>query len=160
MNAFSSYLIGIVAVVVLSILIDLILPDSKISKYVKSVMAIFVIAVILSPVKNLLNTPIDWKNEFLSSPYVIDTAVLENLNMQNLEFLSKATEEKLKSEGYQNINIDITSDSTKNKISCVYVDLTNLVIKGEANLVDYTTQIKNLISLTLGVDKEVIILYG
>ena len=47
MSEISVYLLTIVGVVFLMVVIELVLPDSKVSKYIKSIFAIFIVVVII-----------------------------------------------------------------------------------------------------------------
>ena len=53
----SGYILSILGIVIVGVLVDIVVPSGTINKYIKSIYAIFVLAVILSPViKFLSNT--------------------------------------------------------------------------------------------------------
>lgn len=159
----SAYLMSIVGVVILGILIDLVLPEGKINKYTKSIMAIFVIGVILSPLTTLLKSPPNPDFSMQSSNYTLDQSLLDNLNRQNMLVISNNIESFLAENGYQNVDISITTENNDGevKIKYIYVNLCDLVITKNLEHIDYTTKIKELvIKLVENINEEQIVLYG
>ena len=51
----AGYILSILGIVIAGIIIDIIVPSGNINKYIKSIYAIFVVAVILSPLINYLS---------------------------------------------------------------------------------------------------------
>ena len=162
MSAISMYLLSIVGVVFLIVIVDLILPDSKISKYIKSIAAVFVVAVIASPIINLVNSNWDWKSLFVNSEYQVDENVLNNINQQNIEVLEKELVEYLETQDIKGVEIMISASFTNNepKINYIYVNLCDLVINENLEHIDYYTKIKELITQQINIEEEKIIIYG
>lgn len=162
MSAISMYLLSIVGVVFLIVIVDLILPDSKISKYIKSIAAVFVVAVIASPIINLVNSNWDWKSLFVNSEYQVDENVLNNINQQNIEVLEKELVEYLETQRIKGVEIMISASFTNNepKINYIYVNLCDLVINENLEHIDYYTKIKELITQQINIEEEKIIIYG
>ena len=162
MSAISMYLLSIVGVVFLIVIVDLILPDSKISKYIKSIAAVFVVAVIASPIINLVNSNWDWKSLFVNSEYQVDENVLNNINQQNIEVLEKELVEYLETQSIKGVEIMISASFTNNepKINYIYVNLCDLVINENLEHIDYYTKIKELITQQINIEEEKIIIYG
>ena len=162
MSAISVYLLSIVGVVFLIVIVDLILPDSKISKYIKSIAAVFVVAVIASPIINLVNSNWDWKSLFVNSEYQVDENVLNNINQQNIEVLEKELVEYLETQSIKGVEIMISASFTNNepKINYIYVNLCDLVINENLEHIDYYTKIKELITQQINIEEEKIIIYG
>ena len=162
MSGISAYLLGIVGVVLILVVVDLILPDSKISKYIKSIASIFVVAVIASPIINLVKSDWDWKSFFVSSEYQVDENILNNINQQNIEVLEKELVEYLETQGFKGVDIMISASLTdlELKINCIYVNLCDLVINENSEHIDYYTKIKELITQQINIEEEKIIIYG
>ena len=162
MSAISMYLLSIVGVVFLIVIVDLILPDSKISKYIKSIAAVFVVAVIASPIINLVNSNWDWKSLFVNSEYQVDENVLNNINQQNIEVLEKELVEYLETHSIKGVEIMISASFTNNepKINYIYVNLCDLVINENLEHIDYYTKIKELITQQINIEGDKIIIYG
>ena len=163
MEFLSSYLLGIVGVVLLTVLIDLILPDGKINKYIKSVIAIVVVAVIISPVAKLVKSDFDFSNLFTSSGYKVDEVLLSEITNQNLQNYESELEKSLANLGYSNVHISIVSERRNGNqiIKYIYVDLCDLVINKNESHIDYYTKIKESVAkLVSNIKEEQIVVYG
>ncbi len=162
MSGISAYLLSIVGVVILLVIIDLILPDSKISKYIKSIAAVFVVAVIASPIVKLVNSNWDWHSLFVGSEYQIDENILNNINQQNIEILEDEITNYLTEQGFEGVEVMVSANFTENelKISYIYVNLCDLVINENLEHIDYYTKIKELITQQINIEGDKIIIYG
>mgnify|MGYP005805768403 FL=1 len=58
-STLSAWILSIAGVVLLSVLVELILPSGSMSKYIKGIFVFIIMFVILSPVPTLLNQNID-----------------------------------------------------------------------------------------------------
>lgn len=162
MSGISAYLLSIVGVVILLVIIDLILPDSKISKYIKSIAAVFVVAVIASPIVKLVNSNWDWHSLFVGSEYQIDENIINNINQQNIEVLEDEIANYLTEQGFEGVEVMISANFIENelKISYIYVNLCDLVINENLEHIDYYTKIKELITQQINIEGDKIIIYG
>ncbi len=162
MSGISAYLLSIVGVVFLLVIIDLILPDSKISKYIKSIAAVFVVAVIASPIVKLVNSNWDWHSLFVGSEYQIDENILNNINQQNIKVLEDEITNYLTEQGFEGVEVMVNANFTENelKISYIYVNLCDLVINENLEHIDYYTKIKELITQQINIEGDKIIIYG
>lgn len=162
MSGISAYLLSIVGVVILLVIIDLILPDSKISKYIKSIAAVFVVAVIASPIVKLVNSNWDWHSLFVGGEYQIDENILNNINQQNIEVLEDEITNYLTEQGFEGVEVMVSANFTENelKISYIYVNLCDLVINENLEHIDYYTKIKELITQQINIEGDKIIIYG
>ena len=162
MSGISAYLLSIVGVVILLVIIDLILPDSKISKYIKSIAAVFVVAVIASPIIKLVNSNWDWHSLFVGSEYQIDENILNNINQQNIEVLEDEITNYLTGQGFEGVEVMVSVNFIENelKISYIYVNLCDLVINENLEHIDYYTKIKELITQQINIEGDKIIIYG
>lgn len=162
MSGISAYLLSIVGVVILLVIIDLILPDSKISKYIKSIAAVFVVAVIASPIVKLVNSNWDGHSLFVGGEYQIDENILNNINQQNIEVLEDEITNYLTEQGFEGVEVMVSANFTENelKISYIYVNLCDLVINENLEHIDYYTKIKELITQQINIEGDKIIIYG
>lgn len=162
MSQISVYLLNIVGVVFLIIVVDLILPEGKTSKYIKSIVSIFVIAVILSPVITIIKNGFDFNALFVNGSYQVDNELLESVNRQNIELLEKDLVLFLDKEGYGGVEVMISTvfEQSETKINYIYVNLCDLVISENLAHIDYYTKIKELIGKQINIEAERIVLYG
>lgn len=163
MEFLSGYLLSIVGVVMLTVLIDLILPDGKINKYIKSIVAIMVVAVIISPVAKLIKADFDFSKIFASSNYQIDEAILDSITSKNIENYERELETRLKDFGFEGVNVSIVTEDTSGQkiIKYIYVDLCDLVINKNEEHIDYYTKIKDIVAkIVTFIREEQIVVYG
>lgn len=148
---------GIIVSVIIATIIEMILPNSSNSKYIKVVLGVFILFTIISPIINKFSSnKISDKINFDSyiNTSTNNSAITTNVNLNNEDTIRKMYEENLKidiktkltQKGYivGNINLDILNNDeyTLNKI-----DL-KIVAKNESinqnNNANITTIVENI----------------
>lgn len=159
MEKVSSWLLSIVGIVIVSLLIDVLLPVGKTSKLIKSVLAIFSIFVFVLPLKNLNLKNFDI-NSFVGS-ISIDAGFVEDRNFEKLKALEKVISKNLAENGYSGVEVSLEGEYKEEKahISKVYVNLCELVLKTENLNIDKYTNIVAVIKKIVSVKEENIIFY-
>lgn len=122
-ESISSWAQGIIIAVIISTIIEMILPNSS-KKYIRLVIGIFILLTIISPILDTKNLSFD-SNQIKIDEYISSfekTDITENIENQtnnqikNLykENLKLDIQSKIKLKGYDisNINIDISDDET------------------------------------------------
>lgn len=97
------YILSILGVVVVGILVDVIIPSGKINKFIKSIYAIFVVMIIISPIINLFNRHKDFN--FSYNDYTTSQPLLNYLNKQKLNGYQKSIISTLDEAGIKNVDI-------------------------------------------------------
>lgn len=148
---------GIIVSVIIATIIEMILPNSSNSKYIKVVIGVFILFTIISPIINKFSSnKISDKINFDS---YIDTstnnsAITTNVNLNNEDIIRKMYEENLKidiktkitQKGYTvgNINLDILNND---EYTLSKIDL-KIVAKNESinqnNNTNVTTIVENI----------------
>ena len=131
---FRSWSKGIVIAVIISTIIEMILPNNTSKKYIKIIIGIFVVYTIISPVieavvgKNI-NDYIEIDNYIETSTNPIETNEISNNANESIKRIYKQNLEndlktKLKEKGYiaSNVTVNITNDDTYN------IDFINITI--------------------------------
>lgn len=159
MEKVSGWLLSVVGIVIIALLVDILLPVGKTSKLIKSVLAIFSVFVIISPIKQL-----DINNFNLSSflgSIQIDSNFVEDRNYEKLKSLERTIEKNLEENGYSGIKIQLQGEFTQEKanISRIFVDLHNLVLKDENLNINKYTNIVAIIKKVVTIKEECIIFY-
>lgn len=160
MSFVSSWILSIVGVVVVGVIIDLIMPDGQMSKYIKGIVAIFTVLVIVLPLPKLANQEISFD---FNTNIAIDSELIYTINENKVEQLNDILEKKLDENGYGNIEVSINADlySYDLKIEKVFVDLSQAVINEEITNIDkYTTDIKSIVKEVLKVEEDDILIDG
>ncbi len=123
---------GIVTAVIIVTIIEMILPDNNTKKYIKTVLGVYILFTILSPiVKNVLGKEISFEtlniaDNVLVSGSTYNTEYKTNENIEKIykENLKKDIQEKLKQKGYNASNIIIKfSQNNYNDINEISLNL-------------------------------------
>jgi len=154
----SGYVLSILGIVLLGVIIDVIIPSGNISKYIKSVFSIFVVAVIISPVVNFLSNKNGIKLEY--DNYEMDKQLIEYIFAKRTENEENKIEIYLKDNGFNGIDINLNYSINNNEleyISCT-INLKNLVISADKQHINkyefITKSVKDFTNLT---DEEIVI---
>lgn len=161
MSELSVYLLSVVGVVFLLVIVELVLPDSKISKYIKSIFAIFIIVVIISPAVKLIKNDWDWNSIFTSFEYDVNEDYIDTVNRQNIQELERELEGVI-NKTYEGAKVSISAVFTGNepKINYIFVDLSDLVIIENNEHINYYTAVKELVRKQINIDEEKVVVYG
>lgn len=155
MSEISVYLLSIAGVVILTTLFDLILAENKISKYVKSIMALVLIFVIVSPLPKLFKSGLNL-NSFLDDSMQLNTDYNNVFNDEQIRVLERNLQQKLKEGGFDNVEVTIWADFEQNnmKINYIFVDSQNLVLMENDQHININEAIKILLMEQTGIDEE------
>ena len=152
----SGYLLSIVGVIILLAVVQLILPNSKIGDSVRSILGIFMLFCLISPVVDMFGGELDLKN--LYTKYEVDEDFLSKLTTHGEE-LEEALASYL-TQNYEGAKLNIQFDAKNNQVSYIFVDLSDFVIKGDEEYINYYTAIKEYLKKQIDISDERIIIYG
>lgn len=152
-----AYIISILGISLCGVLIDIILPSGSINKYIKSIYAIFVVAVILNPIINFFS-----KSKNISINYnqiEISEKLLNYISTQKVEAVKYNILTELEDRGVSGIDITINFALENNQLvykSCV-VNLKNLVYQPTDKHITKYELITEVVQQHTNLDGEVII---
>ena len=156
MSVVSSWVLSLVGVVIITAIVEIILPESNIGKYVKGILALFTIFIMISPV-----TSVNIGDLFNSEEYetLIDDDFLTGVNVERVNFYKTQIIEKLNKNGIDKvvINIDWETNNGVLKINNVFVNLCDMVINNSDKNIDIYNNIKKIIISVVDVKVEDII---
>ena len=123
MNEISSWLLSIAGIVLLGVLTEFVLPDGQMNKFVKVVFSFVTLFVIIMPLPKLLGKTYELESYFAEQP--IQEHYLEQVNLDQLNALTKQLNEEVCSAGLKNVEISLGGDifGERLKIYKVTVDL-------------------------------------
>ncbi len=152
----SSWILSIAGICILSVLIDLFLPDGKSSSHIKNIFNFVIILVIIAPLPNLLQKDFDASLIFNENEIVLQEDYIYQLNRDKLTMLEKSIENKLTDNGLLNIDISISANifTTQMTIDAVYVDLSNLVIQDNSEHINIENEVIEVIISFIDIEKE------
>lgn len=158
----SGWVLSIAGVCMLSVLIDLFLPEGKTNTHIKTIVNFVIIFVIIAPLPGLIKSDFDTSALFTDNSISIQEDYIFQLNRDKLTMLEEMMEKKLSDDGYQNIDISISADIfTQNmQIETIFVDLSNLVIQGNGQHIDIKNEVIDVITSFIKIEKENIVFSG
>lgn len=161
-----AWLISVVAIVVLTVLLEVLLLDGNTKKYIHGVVRIVLIITMIFPILGLFAKNITYDDVFLpqtAAENITDQSFLKKIQISRYNSTELNIQKELQKQGIMGavVSIDIYyADNYLVQISNVYVDINNAVItKDDMNIFINDTIIK-VIQSYLVVDKEKIIIYG
>ena len=127
MSVISSWLFSIIGIVVIGSLVDVILPEGSISKYIKGIYSIIIVFVIINPLIQLVGNKINFSTNYNN---LIDENFINQVSADKINYLEKNLTTQFNLAGLKNVEIKIESKNSENTqiIEAVYVFFNNLVI--------------------------------
>ena len=85
MNTLSAWLLSIIGIVIIGVIIDFVMPESSISKYIKSVFSFIVILIIISPLTKVDNFNLTLDNFISNNKIAVDEEYVFSINQKLLD---------------------------------------------------------------------------
>lgn len=141
---------GLVGVVLLSVLVDILLPSGQTNKYIKGIFSLLVILTLLTPMIKLKNA--DFKlSDMIGDELVIDQGFLDDVHDREITALESKIEQELNNRGINTKKVVLTvKDGNINSIMNVSVQISDI-----AN----SDAVKNAVSGMLFIDKDMVSVY-
>ena len=130
MESVSSYVLTIAGVILLSVVVELVMSEGTISKYIKSIFSFFIIGVIIAPLPSLISSD-SVSSVFEYSEYELQEGYICTLNESRLKTIAAEEEKLLNEEGYSNIDIIFNVEDLAEAdlvISSATINLSKLII--------------------------------
>lgn len=145
-NIIKNWCEGIIVAIMISIIIELLLPNDNNKKYVKVVSGIYIMFVVLNPILNILQYDIDLENIF-SYKEKIKEENYEETVMQDLEDIyvvgiKESIKNDVENIGYEVKDIKITLDEN-------YENITEIKLK----VIENKSNIKNIENVEIGKER-------
>lgn len=162
-NEISSWIMSIAGIICLSVLIELLMPDGQMNRYIKNIFSFIIVLVVILPLPKLLKTDFNYENIFYNQESVeVDENYLYQLNLDRLNKLKYDIEEEILKNGYKNVSVYLNSSIFDNSmlIKSVSVDLESLVITQNAEHNDISKirkHISQIIKKHIEIDEEEIL---
>lgn len=158
----SAWVLSIVGIVVLTLMIDIIIPEGKTGKYIKGVFAMLTVFVIAMPLPKIFNSDFDL-SEFLkeNTATSVDYEVLENIYELRLERIEQKIKDSAESDGIKNMEVKINAQNKNSfvEILSIEINLKNVVIDGENPNINIIEIVTELVSKAAETKKSAVIIY-
>lgn len=162
LSGVSTWVASILGVIVLSILVDLILPEGKTSGFIKSIFGYLIIIVIITPIFSFITKKdFNIENIFKTQDVEIQEDFVSNIHRQILDAIEEDIEKQCKAIGILGVEVGISADifSSDVAIKQINVNVQNLVLQGNFQHTNIKTEIIEIVQKNILVDKEQIIFY-
>ena len=156
----SQYLLSIVGISFLGVLVEIILPNGTMNKFVKGIFGLFVIFSVVVPLSNLPNISSKLDSLVKNSESVrIDEDFLQATSKQVIIQKQNILEAKLTDAGFLNVDVEISYNLYNYEISIksVTLNLKKLVINNKIPHINKYTEMKKVVVDYLNVKEEIVI---
>lgn len=151
----SGYLLGITAIVIISSVCQVILPDGRMKKTTKIIFGLILITVIVKPVFSGLELDYDEYEELSPDR----SAVMKILDIQSDEKVVEIKKLLNKEEiPYENVFVETKIQESKLILKKVIIKLNKLRIKDESEHINITRKTFEILEKSLSIPKEVIVI--
>lgn len=104
----SAWILGIAGVIALTALAEILLPEGETAKYIKGVLAVFIVAAIIAPLPYLLDGSFSFEEIFATKEVETDEELLDKLLDMSEKQENSSAEKASVGIGGENRNIYIT----------------------------------------------------
>ena len=157
----TEYILSIVGIVFLGVLVDVIMPNGEMNKYVKGVFSIIALFVIVSPVQKIFDSNYDLGDTFYDTTAVeIDTDFLEATQKQMKISFQNSIEAKLCDEGFEGVEVEILCEMSNYElvIKKVIADVSKMVMNENIEHINNYAEIKTIIAKNLNMEESDVVI--
>ena len=153
------YLISVLCIVIISVLIEIILPSGQTAKYIKGIFAIFVVYVLINPVVLFLNRDFDISKYVNETSINIDETLLKKMYENQIQMHELEIETQLEKNGYKGVKVKLNYKIVDSEIIIdkAYINLNNLVITENASNINKYQYIRQLVTTNYPLKEEEVI---
>jgi len=145
MSGISIWITSILAVVIIGVVVDLLMHNSRMHKFIRGVFGFITLFIIVSPIPNLIKTGFDFDNIFdFGGSFTLDQNYLDIINARKIRLLEQGVEDLLTTKGVSGatVKLNATVDGVEITVQDATVDITNASINSDiGNKPDYITKI-------------------
>ncbi len=156
------WIVSIVAVILITSIICLILPQGKMGKYIKNIFSLLTMFVIIKPVIYLKDYDFNYEQIINSSEIVLQDSFLDFVNNKKVKEYEENCNKIIKEKGIEGaiININYQIDKNQNlKIFNVQINLKNSVIISNKEHIFIKEEIIAGIASYLNIKQDVVFIY-
>lgn len=151
-----SYILSVLGIVLVSVLIEIILPSGQTAKYIKSVFSIFVVYVLISPILSMIKKDYDITKYLQQGNMQINQTLLNNIYKDQIDAKNTDIENILENAGYSGTKVRIVFNIVDDKIILekVKINLDNLVITSPNANINKYQHIRQVVAQSIEIKEE------
>lgn len=157
----TGWILSIVGIVLLGVLIDLILPNGEIQKYIKSIFSIFIVFLMITPILQVDIKKIDFDKFIYNQTSVeVDENFIENYYLKYKQGIENVCENALKNGGFSGVDVAISLNMSSKEfcVEKVELNLKNLEINTNVQHIDKYEEMKDIILSLIEIDREKVVM--
>ncbi len=156
----SGYILSIVGVVILGVVIDLMMVEGQMQKYIKNIFVIFVIFAIVSPISNLLKTELAVPT-INSSELSLNEGLLKNINSHKKVQLENDIIQHFLDNGVSGVQVEVVMDAESREFLAkkILINIKNLVIENNYLNINKYGFLENLVLDVVQCERGIIEFY-
>lgn len=133
-SSISAWIISIAGVIALSVVVELLLPEGSLNRYIRAIFSFIVVLVIIAPIPTLVGKEFSYENIKIEEGFTLQEDYIYQLNVYKTEALQESISLEIKNSGYDGVVVSVSSEksSSEFKIKDIFVELDNLVILDKA----------------------------
>ena len=122
----TEWLLSITGIILLSVIVEFILPEGQINRYIRGIFGFITIFVIIAPLPKLFNKEMDFSNFLSSYDIELQEDYLYEINLSKLNALQSDIVAELEKKGIENVKITYSADVENMEIFEISVDLRDM----------------------------------
>jgi len=160
MIALGSYILSIAGIVILGVVIDIMLVEGQMQKYIKSIFVVFVIFVIVSPIPNLLKTKLSIP-ALSTGQVTLNKDLIKTINEQKKTELENDIVSHFSLNGVTGVvvKVEINAENQMFMPEKISLNIKKLVIKNNYLNINKYEVLTGLVLDVIQVEKEIIKFY-
>lgn len=160
MFSISSWVMSIVGIVIMTLIVDIIIPEGQTNKYIKSIFSLLTVFVIASPIPNLIKSDFDLTEVFAPpESIVIDDGFLAKIYSDRIDVLIDKAQTALAGAGILKAKVSIVADNVSNypKIVKVLINLENIVIINKPSNININEYVTQTLTVALEINADMVV---
>jgi len=152
----NAYIIAVLGIVIISVLVEIILPSGQTGKYIKSILAVFVVYVLVNPIISFVKGDFSLDKYLNTNNVHLNQTLLKDMYKNQIEAKQTDLENLLHSEGYEHVEVSLVYDIVEDciKISKAKINLKNLVITSNNTNINKYQYIRQVVMSKLMIKEE------
>lgn len=154
-----AYILSVLGIVLVSVLIEIILPSGQTAKYIKGMFSIFVVFVLINPVIKFFKSDFDVSKYLVADSVAVDKKLLKNLYESQIETSEKNLQMLLDEEGFKNVKVSLVYDIVEEEliIEKAKINIDELVITNQNTNINKYQFIRQVVAENLKIKEEDVI---
>ncbi|MDY2695763.1 MAG: hypothetical protein SOV27_01205 [Eubacteriales bacterium] len=161
MESISAWILSIAGICMLSVIIDLVIPDGKTNTIIKNVFSYSIVLVVILPLPKLFKNNTDLNDLFSPVDFPMQDNYIYNVNQAKLDKWTQEINDDLVNGGIYGAVVSISANIFERnmEINAVYVDLYNVVISNENKNINIKTEVVRVVLNYINIKEDKVIFY-